>query len=249
MLGEFICGAARNAETVAVADATLDHLKTSIERFSERSLLFLNSAFDDNTQNFGAFCARVLLENSCAALVGRLDTFRLLYLAQFQAQQSFEYGRPSNSGFRWTGDVLPEDKAQQELWGPEHNVSKVSRALFSPYAEHVYWRPAVASTLDFIAADNSDLLQDLRSLEPDKYVGYTRGKCTTTYSTLSKGVHWDFFTSSIVLDEGTIKDAIRETLLAVGGMALISHFIPTSYRALERQEAVETYKSFRSLFQ
>jgi len=246
MLGGFVCG---TAGTAGVADATLDHLKDSIERFATRSLSFLNSDFDDNTQSFGAFCARVVLENSCAALVGRLDPFRLLYLAQFQAQQSFEYGRPSNSGFRWTGDVLPDENSPREMWGVDHNVSKVSRALFSPYAEHVYWRPAVETALDFIAADNSELLQDLRSLEPDKYVGYTRGKCATLYSTLSKGVHWDFFTSSIVLDEGTIKDTIRETLVALGGMALISHFIPTSYRSMERDVAVAAYKTFRSLFQ
>ncbi len=245
MLGEFICG---RGGAIGVADATLDHLKSSIERFAARSLLFLNGDFGEDPQSFGAFCARVVLENSCAALVGRLDPFRLLYLAQFQAQQGFEYGRPSNSGFRWTGDVLPDEKVPQEMWGVDHNVSKVSRALFSPYADHVYWRPAVETALDFIANDSSDLLQDLRSLQPDQYVGHTRGRCAALYSTLSKGVHWDFFTSSIVLDEGTIKDSIRETFVALGGMALISHFVPTAYRALERDAAVDTYKRLRGLF-
>jgi hypothetical protein len=246
MLGEFICG---TTGAVSVADATLDHLKNSIERFANKSLAFLNSDFDENSQSFGAFCTRVVLENACAALVGRLDPFRLLYLTQFQMQQGFEYGRPSNSGFRWTGDVLPDEKSPQDMWGVDHNVSKVSRALFSPYAEHVYWRPAVEAALDFIATDNSDILQDLRSLEPDKYVGYIRGRCAALYSTLSKGVHWDFFTSSIILDEGTIKDSIRETLLALGSMALISHFIPTSYRSLDHAAAVEAYKALRGSFQ
>jgi hypothetical protein len=246
MLGEFVCGAAGDT---GVANATLDHLKNSIDQFATRSLTFLNSEFNEDAQSFGAFCARVVLENSCAALVGRLDPFRLLYLARFQAQQGFEYGRPTNSGFRWTGDVLPDEKGPQEMWGADHGVAKVSRALFSSYAEHVYWHPAVEAMLDFIADDNSSALQDLRSLEPEKYVGYTRGRCAALYSTLSKGVHWDFFASSVVLDEGTIKDSIREMLVALGGMSLISHFIPTAYRSLDRVAAVEAYKSLRGSFQ
>jgi hypothetical protein len=138
MIGEFICGTAGTAGTAGVADSTLDHLKSSIDRFGSRSLTFLNNEFNEDSQTYGAFCARVVLENSCAALVGRLDPFRLLYLAQCQAQEGFEYGRPSNSGFRWTGDVLPDEKIPQDLWGVDHAVSKVSRALFSPYAEHMY---------------------------------------------------------------------------------------------------------------
>jgi hypothetical protein len=246
MLGEFVCGA---GGTAGIADATLDHLKSSIERFSTKSISFLNGEFDEDSQSFGAFCARVVLENSCAALVGRLDPFRLLYLAQFQAQDGFEYGRPSNSGFRWSGDVLPDEKAPQALWGTDHNVAKVSRALFSPYAEHMYWRPAFEAALDFTADDDSDLLRELRLTEPNNYVGYTRGKCAALYSTLSKGVHWDFFTSSIVLDEGTIKDAIRDMLIALSSMSLVSHFIPTAYRSLDHMVAVRTYKALRGSFQ
>jgi hypothetical protein len=246
MLGDFICGI---GASTSVADATLNHLKSSIERFGNRAIAILNSDFDEDALSFGAFCARVVLENSCAALVGRLDPFRLLYLAEFQAQQSFEYGKPSNSGFRWTGDVLPDDKVPQDMWGTEHNVTKVSRALFSQYADHVYWRPAVASTLDMIEDDGADVLQDLRNVEPEKFIGSTRGRCASLYSTLSKGVHWDFFTSSIVLDEGTIKDSIREMLVAIGNLALVSHFVPTAYRSIEQETAIETYKALRGTFQ
>jgi hypothetical protein len=103
--------------------------------------------------------------------------------------------------------------------------------------------------LDVIADDSSELLNEFKLLEPDKFVGYTRGKCASLYSTFSKGVHWDFFTSTIVIDEGTIKDSIREMLLAIGSTSLISHFIPTAYRSLDRAEAVQAYKVFRESFQ
>lgn len=245
-LGELICGVSGSA---CVANTTLDHLSSSIDRFAAKSLEFLNGEFSADTQNFGAFCARVVLENSCAALVGRLDPFRLMYLAAFQAQEDFEYGKAANSGFRWSGDVLPDDKVPQAMWGTDHNASKVSRALFSPYSDHVYWRTAIESALDAIANEGGDQFQEILLIEPESYIGGLRGRCAALYSTLSKGVHWDFFVSSIVLDEGTLKDAIREALLSLGGLGLISHFVPTAYRSLDVQSALDHYKSLRESFQ
>jgi hypothetical protein len=142
-LGRLVCGAA--AET-CTANKTLDHLSSSIDRFAKKAVEYLNGEFSEEAQIFGAFCARVTLENACAAIVGRLDPFRLLYLAEFQAQGGFEYSKPSKSGFRWLGDVLAEEKLPQEdLWSSSYDVAKISRALFSGYINHVYWKPAVES--------------------------------------------------------------------------------------------------------
>ena len=103
-----------------------------------RAITYLNGEFSEEAQSFGAFCTRVVLENACAALVGRLDPFRLLYLAEFQAQGGFEYGRPAKSGFKWTGDVFSGEKPSPKLWSTEHDLSKISRALFSPHVDHVF---------------------------------------------------------------------------------------------------------------
>jgi hypothetical protein len=180
--------------------------------------------------------------------VGRLDPFRLIYLAEFQAQNNFQYGKPSRSGFKWTGDVLPDDKVPGDLWSNEHEANKVSRALFSQYADHAYWRPAAEAALDAISTDTSSLLAELTSIDPEKYIPEARGRASSIYSTLSKGVHWEFFVSSIVVDEGTLKDAIRDTLLLTAGLGLVSHFIPTSYRRLDAASALAAYKALRGTF-
>ena len=244
-LGKLVCG---GPVAESLANTTLNHLEASIERFSSEAISFLNGDFSESAQKFGAFCSRVTLENSCAALVGRYDPFRILYLSEFQAQGTFQYGKPSKSGFRWSGDVIPDDKMPQEMWGTDHDTGKVSRALFSHYSEHVYWRPAMESALDAIASEDPSLFADLTSLDPASYTGYTRGKCASIYSTLSKGVHWDFFVSAIVMDEGTLKDTIRDCLIVIAGLGLVSHFVPTAFRSLAPQEAVETYKALRGLF-
>lgn len=231
------------------ADRTLDHLSSSIERFSRKAVDFLNGEFSDEAQSFGAFCARVTLENACAALVGRFDPFRLLYLAEFQAQGGFEYGRPSKSGFRWMGDVLQEEKPGRELWNADHDLNKISRALFSAHVDHIFWKPAVEAALDYLAEYGADAdFRELHAIDPETFSPSTKGRCTALYSILSKGVHWDFFVPSRVLDETTLKDAIHDCFIQIGNMGFVSHFVPTAYRSLEREEALEAYLEFRKVF-
>ena len=206
-LGKLVCGVAAEA---CIANSTLDHLGSSIDRFGSRAVGYLNGEFSEEARVYGAFCARVTLENACAALVGRFDPFRLLYLAEFQAQEKFEYGKPTKSGFRWLGDVVAEEKPPPVLWSSDLDTSRISRALLSAHADHVYWKPAVELALDYLSEHEDVSLQELRSMNPETFTSAVRGKGAALYSTLSKGVHWDFFVESVVMDEATLKDGIRD---------------------------------------
>lgn len=246
-LGKLVCGCTSEPCT---ANRTLDHLGSSIDRFANKAIEYLNGEFTEEAQSFGAFCARVTLENACAALVGRFDPFRMLYLAEFQARGGFEYGKPAKSGFKWTGDVLTEEKPNRELWNSDHELTKISRALFSPHVDHVYWKPAVEIALDFLAEHpGSDDFRELHAIDPETFAPSIKGRCGELYSKLSKGVHWDFFVSSVVMDEGTLKDAIRDCLIQLSNMGFVSHFVPTAYRSLDRTDALATYNNFRKAFQ
>ncbi len=246
-LGELVCG---RAGASCTANRTLDHLGSSIDRFANKAVEYLNGEFSEEAQIFGAFCARVTLENACAALVGRFDPFRMLYLAEFQAQGGFEYGKPSKSGFRWAGDVLADEKPSRDLWNSDHDLAKISRALFSAHVDHVYWKPAVEAALDYLAEHGGgESLHELQAMDPETFTSSTKGKCAALYSTLSKGVHWDFFVSSVVMDEGTLKDSIRDCFIQVGNLGFVSHFVPTAYRSLDRTDALVAYNEFRKAFQ
>lgn len=245
-LGTLVCGASAAA---GAASTTLDHLSASIDRFSGKSATYLNNPFDEEAQSFGAFCARVTLENACAALVGRLDSFRMLYLAEFQAQGAYEYGKPTKSGFKWTGDVFSEDKPLATLWSSDHDYSKVSRALFSPHVDAVHWQPAFNEALDYVANEGLSGFEEMTSTDAGSFIPIAKGRCGPLYSKLSKGVHWDFFVASVMMDEGTLKDAIRDCLTVVSNLAFVSHFIPTCYRSLDPAQAVAEYLTFRETFQ
>src|SRR5258708_32909269 len=109
-IGSLLCG---GATAEGSAKCALNQLSLSINAFSRRAVKFLTESASEDALAFGPFCARVLLENSCAALVGRLDTFRMMYLSEFQAQPEYEHGRRAKSAFSWVGDWHPEDKPPQ----------------------------------------------------------------------------------------------------------------------------------------
>lgn len=226
----------------------LDQLANSLRSFSTKAAKFLTEDITDEALSFGPFCSRVLLENGCAALVGRLDSFRMLYLSEFQAQPEYEPGKRAKSAFSWSGDVMPDEKGNQALWSIDHDLPKISRALFSKHFEHIFWKPAINKMLDYVSSLEPDpLLFDVASIDPDRFIDETKGRSAQLYSILSKGVHWEFFTTALLFDEATVKNSIRETFLLVASLGLISHFVHTAYASLTPGEAVRCYKSIKRL--
>lgn len=243
-IAQLLCG----HQSAGTAKTALDQLSSSIQIFSTRAAKYLTEDITDEALSFGPFCARVLLENGCAALVGRLDSFRLMYLCEFQTQPEYEPGKRAKSAFAWFGDVMTEERPGQVLWSVDHDIPKISRALFSKHFEHIFWKPALNRLLDHISSHEHDaLLADVRAIEPDRFIDEVKGRSAQLYSTLSKGVHWEFFTSALLFDEPTVKNAIRDTLLLVAHLGLASHFVHTAYASLSPLEAVDCYKEFRRL--
>lgn len=240
-LAALLCG---HDQCEGIAKVALGQLRVSIEKFGERVMAFLQEDPSEELLTFGPFCTRVLLENGCAALVGRFDTFRLLYLSEFQSQPEYEPGKRARSAFSWSGDVMPEDKVPP-LWNIDADTLKINRALFSQHLEHVYWRPAFNSMLDFVSKQSGEsTLTDVLAIDPENFIRQTKGRLAQLYSMLSKGVHWEFFTSALLFDDATIKTAIRDTCLLVAQLGLASHFVPTAYASLEPKKAVEAYVAF-----
>lgn len=238
-----LCG---HDQTQGIAKIALDQLGRSVNQFSERALAFLQQEPSDDLIALGPFCTRVLLEAGCAALVGRLDCFRMLYLSEFQAQPEYEVSKRARSAFSWLGDVVPDDKAPANLWSLEHDTAKINRALFSKYMEHVYWKPAVEKMLDFAASRNQETpVPELLQLDSQTYIDSARGRGFQLYSTLSKGVHWEFFTNALIFDPNTVKTLIRDTVLLLAHLGLTSHFIPTAYACVTPDEAMAAYLSLR----
>src|SRR5258708_5726584 len=130
-IGSLLCG---GVAAEGIAKSALNQLSQSINAFSRRAIKFLTDDASEDALAFGPFCARVLLENSSAALVGRLDTFRMMYLSEFQTQPEYEHGKRAKSAFSWIGDVIPEEKSGLGLWSVDHDPESFARYhSFSSY--------------------------------------------------------------------------------------------------------------------
>jgi hypothetical protein len=246
-IGLLLCG---ELSSDGIAGEAFGQLSETLNSFSTKCVTFLNNDFSDETKSFGFFCSRVLLENGCAAILGRLDPFRVLYLCEFQGKSEYELGKRARSAFAWTGDVIAEERLDQRnnLWNLDYDVSKINRALFSLHSDHIYWKPAVEKMIDFVSAlPNDPALSDVVNFDSQNFIRSIKGRSGMLYSTLSKGVHWEFFTSQVILDEVTIKNEIRETLLLICHLGLVSHFIPTAYASLKPHQAVQEFINIRRL--
>jgi hypothetical protein len=112
--------------------------------------------------------------------------------------------------------------------------------------DYVYWKPGVNNLLDFIAQRSSESdFSEIVVLDADTFVDEIRGRSSQLYATLSKGVHWEFFTTALILDEATVKNTIRDTLIMIGKLGVVSHFVPTAYASLSYSEAIDSYVAFR----
>lgn len=242
-LSTLVCGDASGDNP---ADETLRHLEANLFKFSQKAEMYLNRPFDEEAQMFSAFVARAILENGVAAILGRIDPFRLLYLRNYQSAPSFEYGRTVKTGFRWQGDVLSIEKAPADLWSPDHDLSKVSRALLSDYSDELFWRPAIALSLDALASSGTPVPDHISSLDVENVIPSFRTRFAGLYSTLSKGVHWEFFIDQIVMDEATLKDSLRDTFLYLASIGLFTNFVPTAHAKIDPNKSIEKYNILRA---
>ncbi len=219
----------------------LKQVRKSIFAFGTKIDTLLDPKHGNDLTLLGPYCARVLMETGCSAIVGRLDPFRILYLSQFQARSGYDSTKKAKSAFAWQGDVLSPEK--EDLWSSSVETQKISRALLSAYFDHVHWRPAVTAALDY-AGDLSPntATKSLLLIEADDFVAQCKGNGNRLYSQLSKGVHWEFFSRvSVGLDEFTARDLIKDAVKWVSRIALMSHFIPTAHCRLSAAEAFQSF--------
>ena len=153
----------------------LRHVRRSVSLFGTKINSLLDPRHGDDLSLLGPYCARVIMETGCSAIVGRLDPFRILYLSRFQSHAGYDPAKKARSAFAWQGDVLSPEK--EDMWSDNIESQKISRALLSAHFDHVHWRPAVVAALDFAGNLSSDsAVQSVLLIDADHFVAQCRGK-------------------------------------------------------------------------
>lgn len=237
-IGLLICG---EPDDDWSARDTFTHYTDLLNRFDAKLSEYRSDLTQPDALMFSAFCARVILENSGAILSGRLDPFRMMAVRSFQAQDDFDHGRQLKAGYKWTPDIIPSETAKN-IWKNDVDSNKLSRALFSPYCDELFWRPAFINALDYIDDHNLERTPLMGDIEPPNFIGRVKSELTRLYSLLSKGVHWDYLTPEAMLDPDTLLVALEDCRAHIGLLAFTSHFIPTSYGRIDKALAYQIYR-------
>ncbi|WP_156381559.1 hypothetical protein [Aurantimonas sp. Leaf443] len=236
-IGELVCG---KPDAEWSASDTFIHYTSLLNRFHEKLKEYRADLAKPEAAMFAAFCARVILENSATILSGRLDPFRMMAIRSFQSQRDFDHGKQLKAGYKWTPDVVPMEN-ETNIWKKDVEGSKLSRALFSPYFEELFWRPAFTNAVDYVD-DNGFVRSELmQTMEPDQFIGRMKSELSRLYSVLSKGVHWDYLAPEAILDPDTLLVALDDSQSYVALLAFTSHFIPTSYGRIAKSQAYQLY--------
>ncbi|MDH5676967.1 MAG: hypothetical protein OEZ06_32930 [Myxococcales bacterium] len=198
------------------------------------------------------FLVRSMLEVGCTLLIGRLDSFRLLCIAQLQSQSSYDPGEKLAGAIQWSGDILSADGAPTKMWNPSKLPRDMTRALLGDYVNELIYQPAFVAMLDELTRDgratsHGPWTEDLLNTEPTRLVPRLRSTASRLYSATSKGVHQEFVLSvANYYDRPTIEDLANETRKLLGTLGLVTNFAESALFRLPADQAIELYEEIQS---
>ena len=207
---------------------------------------------EDNEEDFQVlmpFLLRNLLETTCNSILGRLDPFRIIYVHRVQKSDKFEVGVKVDSALSWASDIFGNDSTKtDQMWKPEKKFDGISRALFSPYFGQVYWNVAFNKMIDDGTLSSEEALSDYRqeSYKPEIFIQVIRSKCSTLYSSLSKGIHSELLINKDILyDRDTVVSLINDTIEICSLLGLLTNYIDICHCNIDKNIA---YSHFKELY-
>ena len=229
---------------------SLTHLSSTLELLE--GSLPLHSASTLHDRMVRPFLIRSMLEVGCTILIGRIDSFRLLSVAELQSQATYEPGTKFSAAMQWSGDILSsEGRAPKDKWASTKRPEDMTRALLGDYVEELVVRPAFLALLDYLSQAPSGSTvgpwtEALRNMEPTNLVPRLRADATRLYSTTSKGVHHEFVLSvANYYDAPTIEQLASDAVNLLGTLGLVVNFAEPALFRMPPERALEFYEEIQ----
>lgn len=220
---------------------SLTHHLSQLESVSRR---FRENPQHKDLVTFGPYVGRSLLEGCLTAILLRFDPFRSRALDRFAKHPKYDANEVFKHRVQWSGDIYPSDSPPSDTWDPEQKPQGVSRALFSAHVIDTAWVPAAEALLDYNTQSECGLeLGFFQSETPLNALKRYQGEIRQLYSYLSKGVHGEFFLSSLApLDEATCLERLTMVVEYVAQLGLASRFASGCPQGMAPRRAVALYK-------
>ncbi|CAE6696213.1 MULTISPECIES: hypothetical protein [Paraburkholderia] len=195
-------------------------------------------------------CARLMLEQSLATTLARLDPIRFISIVKGSSSPDFLIGSKNASSFYWSKDVLPDVKPTAAgLWSQETLSKTLHRAMLDGHLADYLFGSAHVKAIEGLTdktAGDAELPQWIISLlkyESGTHVLSTlRKKAGESFSSLSKGIHFEFFkgnTTGLSVEE--ITAAVSGAIAVAATTGLYSHFTDIALRRISQENAISHF--------
>ncbi|MBF0178794.1 MAG: hypothetical protein HQM03_02080 [Magnetococcales bacterium] len=246
LFSTLVCGETNETSQLS---AILKNMSIPIDHYFNLILSYRDANIDSKDMTFlGPFCGRALLEASLTVLLGRIDPFRILVISKFQSSQSYDLHKRNEIAIAWNKDILTDNKPNPKIWTDPLKIEQISRSLFSPYVDEIFWKPSATQLIDLLGTlpEVPTILSIVKETEPENFIKKIKGIATSVYSTLSKGTHAEFVVPiHSVCDQTTINDKFDQLLKVIVCLAMASHFIETAQSRLSFERSFELAKKIQ----
>lgn len=188
----------------------------------------------DRFITFAPACARMLLEQGMATLLGRVDPIRFIAIYKGAQSQDFKMGEQNPSSLKWSEDIIPSTvKSKKDThWKQEFIRQGLIRSLLDGHlADYIFSGAhdlAKDSIIDEITKYDTlpeYLINFSRKEKGEQVLSEIRQSSKDTYSFLSKGIHFEFFDSGESMpSKDSIAAYIEKTISVIATTAIYVHF-------------------------
>lgn len=202
-------------------------------------------------------CARLLLEQSLATILGRLDPVRFISIVRGSRSADFQIGGRNPSSFNWSNDVLPANiRRGVGLWSQDTLKALVRAALDGHIADYLFgsYHEDVRDSVTDMTLGSHELpawiISFLKIEVGEHCLSTLRKKAGECYSTLSKGMHFEFFKDHTTKPSTPeIVIAIKDSISVIATCSLYSHFTDIALQKIDRKEATQSFVALTTKFQ
>jgi hypothetical protein len=112
------------------------------------------------------------------------------------------------------------------MWKGGTQFAENFRALFSVHSDSIIWRPAFEKFSDAHKTSPGTIVQELKLVDPEKFVATYRGQTQTVFSALSKGVHSAFVVPlERVYDAAAVIEFLRQAITALAAISAVANYV------------------------
>lgn len=192
------------------------------------------------------FLARKFLELSLTGLLARLDPIRVIAARKNQLDASFLVDQANPSSISWTGDLLPKhNPLDGNVWATKNIAKGIERSLLGWHFGEV----AISPGLQYLAdLNNTDSIWLRELANQEKPFDWIKGRLKNLYSTLSKGVHFEYLLDDhIDFDNDSILQHMNDCFKLILILSAATHISPLFSRSIPIADAIEVLKNYENM--